>query len=339
MPKHYKHISFSERRQIYRLQDQGLSPRQIAQTMGRHTSSIYREVWRNTHRHEDRDCRGYYPVTAQELAMQRRIRTRKLLRHDRLRNYIEAKLREHWSPEQISGYLRRTDGVGIRVCHETIYRHVYSDKGRDMGLYRHLFRCRRNRRRRYGRIPRSALIPFENTIHARPAEVIGRSSFGHWEGDLMIFKRERGWSNVTSLVERKSRFAVVIKNDGRQSAPVLGGIRDRLACLPAPARQTITFDRGFEFMRYPMLQQEIGLTSYFCDPRSPWQKGAVENLNARLRRFLPRETDIGRMTQADMERLCEIANGTPRKCLGYRTPKEVFEAYLQGADEPLPLAV
>lgn len=338
MNKHYKHISLSERRQIYRLQGQGLSPRQIAQILGRHTSSIYREVWRNTHRHEERDCRGYYPVTAQEFAMQRRAKTRKLLRHDGLKDYIVTKLREHWSPEQISGYLRRVDAVGIRVCHETIYRHVYSNEGRELGLYRHLFRCRKNRRRRYGRIPRSAMIPFENTIHARPAEVEGRSAFGHWEGDLMIFQREQGLSNVTSLVERKSRFAVVIKNDGRQSAPVLGGIRDRLAHLPAPARQTITFDRGFEFMRYPMLQQEIGLTSYFCDPRSPWQKGAVENSNARLRRFLPRGINIGSMTQADIERVCEVANTTPRKCLGYRTPKEVFDAHLQGLGEPLSCA-
>jgi IS30 family transposase len=339
MSKHYKHISLPERREIYRLQGQGLNSRQIARILGRHTSSIYREVWRNTYRHEERDCGGYYPVTAQELAMQRRAKTRKLLRHDRLKNYIVAKLRAHWSPEQIAGYLRRVDAPGIRVCHETIYRHVYSDEGRTMGLYRHLFRCRKNRRRRFGRIARSLLIPFEHTIHARPGEVAAREVFGHWEGDLMIFERERGRSNVTSLVERKSRYVVLVKNDGRQSVPVLSGIGDRLGRLPAPARRTITFDRGVEFLRYPVLREKIGLVSYFCDPRSPWQKGAIENANARLRRFLPRETDIGSLSQADMERVCEIANTTPRKCLGYFTPKEVFKAHLQETDEPLPLAV
>jgi IS30 family transposase len=248
-----------------------------------------------------------------------------------------GKLREHWSPEQISGYLRRVDAVGIRVCHETIYRHVYSAEGRDLGLYRHLFRCRKHRRRRFGRVPRGAAIPFEHTIHARPDEVAAREVFGHWEGDLMIFERERGRSNVTSLIERKSRYAVLIKNDGKHSIPVLGGISSQLGGLPAPARRTITFDRGFEFLRYPVLQEAIGITSYFCDPRSPWQKGAVENSNARMRRFLPRETDIDNLSQADLERVCNIANTTPRKCLGYRTPKEVFEAHLQGADEPLPL--
>lgn len=270
--------------------------------------------------------------------MQRRTKTRKLLRHDALKEYIVTKLREHWSPEQISGYLRRVDAVGIRVCHETIYRHVYSAEGRDMGLYRHLFRCRKHRRRRFGRIARGNTIPFEHTIHARPGEVATREVFGHWEGDLMIFERERGRSNVTSLIERKSRYAVLIKNDGKHSIPVLGGISGQLGRLPAPARQTITFDRGHEFLRYPVLREAIGITSYFCDPRSPWQKGAVENSNARMRRFLPRETDIGNLSQADLERVCRIANTTPRKCLGYQTPQEVFEAHLQGTDEPLPLA-
>ena len=154
----------------------------------------------------------------------------------------------------------------------------------------------------------------------------------------MLFERERGRSNVTSLIERKSRDAVLLKNDGTQSIPVIGAISDRLSRLPAPARKTITFDRGTEFLRYPVLKQTIGITSYFCDPRSPWQKGAVENSNARMRRFLPRETDIGTLTQADMERVCEIANTPPRKCLGYRTPKEVFDAHLQGTDGPIPLA-
>ena len=337
MSKAYKHISFSERRHIYRLQDQKLSVREIAFVMGRHPSSIYREVQRNTFWHEERSHRGYFPVTAQELTQQRRARLCKLLRYTALRDHVIGKLRDYWSPEQICGHLRRT-GAADSVCHETVYRYVYSANGREAALYQLLFRGRKNRRRRFGRVAYGTVIPYENTIHARPDEIDGRAVFGHWEGDLMIFERSRGNANVTTLVERKTRYTVIMKNDGRRSSTVIPSIGARLAVFPAPARRSITFDRGFEFMRYRLLKQDQGITSYFCDPSSPWQKGAVENANSRLRRFLPRETDLSALGDADINNICEIANATPRKCLGYRTPKEVFEAHLQGMDEPLPFA-
>jgi IS30 family transposase len=148
--------------------------------------------------------------------------------------------------------------------------------------------------------------------------------FGHWEGDLVAFRQVYGKANLTSLVERKSRFAVLWRNPSRGSAGVMAGICGQLGPCPSALRQTVTFDRGTEFAAYPTLRSELGMTSYFCEPKSPWQKGGVENFNGRLRRFLPSDTDIAAMDAAVIEAICAQLNNTPRKCLGFRTPLEVF---------------
>src|SRR5205085_7608451 len=162
-------------------------------------------------------------------------------------------------------------------------------EGREGGLYRHLPKARRRRGSRYGRRPRSASIPRERWIENRPAEVENRETFGHWEGDLLIFRKEAGKANVTSLVERKSRFTFLLPNEDKRSAAVVAGIADALRGLPENARLTVTFDRGSEFAAYAALGRELAVKAYSCDPHSPWQKGAVENANGRARRFLLRD--------------------------------------------------
>jgi IS30 family transposase len=251
-----------------------------------------------------------------------------------LRAHVVERLAAGWSPQQIAGRLKREAPDRRSVCHETIYRHVYGPEGREGGLYRHLWKARRRRGSRYGRKPRTASIPRERWIENRPAEIERRESFGHWEGDLLIFAKEHGKANVTSLLERKSRFTVLLPNDDRRSTAVLAGIAGALRPLPETARRTVTFDRGTEFAAYAALDRHLALASYFCDPHSPWQKGGVENLNGRVRRFLPRESPPEALAPADLRRLADRLNDTPRRCLGYRTPREVFEQHLARPDGP-----
>jgi len=140
----------------------------------------------------------------------------------------------------------------------------------------------------------------------------------------MLFKQKLGQTNVTSLVERVSRFTVILKNPNKRTTPVMGKIIKSIKDLPLVARRSITFDRGTEFVSWPHLQAEIGTQTWFCDPSSPWQKGTVENTNRRLRRWLPRKRDIRQCTDHDMKVICDRLNNTPRKCLGWQTPAEVF---------------
>ncbi len=195
-----------------------------------------------------------------------------------------------------------------------------------MGLHRHLLRARRLRRRRFGRRPHSPKIPLERTITQRPAAVGRRDELGHWEADLLIFRRAHGKANVTSLVERKSRLIRLLQNTNRRSPGIVGAIGDALATLPPPARQTITFDRGSAFLGYDHLTRALGIDAYFCDPHSPWQKGSIENANGRLRRFLPSDTDGSTLTPVALREIESRMNTLPRKCLGFMTPNEAFAA-------------
>ncbi|WP_241461469.1 IS30 family transposase, partial [Aquimarina macrocephali] len=157
------------------------------------------------------------------------------------------KLHSYWSPDQISGYLKRLGIPRFRVCMETIYQFIYSDEGKRLGLYRYLFKSRKKRRNLYGRAPRKSRVLEHHGIAYRPMEVNERGTFGHWEGDLMIFHMEHGKYNLTSLIERKSRYMVLAKNDNRKPEPVMHSIADKLKPFPNLLTQTITFDRGFEF--------------------------------------------------------------------------------------------
>ena len=210
----------------------------------------------------------------------------------------------------------------FRCYSEPIYRFVYGAEGQECGLYAFLAMARRRRRQRFGRKPRSSPIPPERWISSRPPEVATRQSFGHWEGDLVIFARQFGTANVTSLQERQSRFQILLANTDRRSAGVVGRIAEALAALPPQARRTITFDRGTEFFAYRALE----LDSYFCDPHSPWQKGGVENANGRVRRHLPLACPAEQRSQPALTDVARRLNDTPRRCLGYRTPAEVFAA-------------
>jgi IS30 family transposase len=328
MPRTYSQLDLDERRTPFRLVEARRPVGEIAERLGRHRSTIYRELGRNRFRDGDRGFCGYFPLTAQDLARRRRRRRRKLAADAALRAHIVERLAAGWSPQQIAGRLKQQADDPASVCHETIYRHVYGPEGREDGLHRHLPKARRRRGRRYGRKPRPGPIPRERWIENRPAEVGTRETFGHWEGDLLMFGKEAGKANVTSLIERKSRFTVLLPNGDRRSAAVLAGIAGVLRRLPEDARRTITFDRGSEFAGYAALDRHLDLASYFCDPHSPWQKGGVENANGRVRRFLPRHREPEALSRVRLQRIADRLNDTPRRCLAYRTPREVFQEHL-----------
>ena len=325
MPGPYRQLRLDEREIIWRMNDARLSVGSIAARLGRHPSTIYRELRRNYFFDEDPYFRGYFGSVAHDKARRRRQCGGKVTRNPRLAAYIVDGLARAWSPEQIAGHARRQTAGGLSVCHETIYQYVYSPEGRRQELGRQLPRARKTRRRRYARKPRGLNIPLANTIAERPREIGDRQQFGHWEGDLVAFRLEFGKANLTSLVERRSRYIALTRNPSRHSSGVMAGIQRCLRPLPAALRRSITFDRGTEFAAFAVLKASLGMTSYFCKPSAPWQKGSVENSNGRIRRFLPLDTDIASTTELELRTIVDRLNRTPRKCLGYRTPLEVLD--------------
>jgi IS30 family transposase len=317
-------LDLRERRAIEDMLIAQVPVSKIAAEIGRHRSTVYREIKRNYFNDEELpELNGYYGVVAQREASKRRARRRKLVRLEVLRAHVIAQLKIGWTPEQIAGRLGYDDQP-IRVSHETIYAYVYSAEGQSEQLARHLPSRRKKRQPRYARRPRGQVFPPDRSIHERPDYVKTRETFGEWEGDLMIFERSQGSMNVASLVERKTRFAVLFRNNDRSSTHFVNKLMDVMEPLPQPARKSITFDRGFEFRAWRKLESGIGTESWFCDPQAPWQKGSVENLNKRARRYLPRDTQLAALSNRNMKAICDRLNGTPRKCLGWRTPAEAF---------------
>ena len=289
-------LDLRERRRIEDMLNAKMSIGRIACELGRHRSSVYREIKRNRFVDDELPyLNGYYGVVAQKTASSRRLRRRKLERLPALREAVIAQLKEGWSPEQIAGRLA-FEGQAIRVSHETIYTYVYGSEGRSIELARHLPSRRKKGQPRYARRPRGLVFPPDRSIHQRPDHVKTRETFGEWEGDLMIFERAQGNANIASLVERKTRFAVLFRNNDRSTTHLMNRLMAVMEPLPLPARRSITLHRGIEFRNWRKLKPGIGTEVWFCDPQAPWQKGSVENLNKRARRYLPRDTPVAALS-------------------------------------------
>ncbi len=268
----YTHLSLDERRELFRLRSAKIPMRVIAQRLNRHPSTLYREVKRNWFQDEEPLYRGYFHVAAHAMAHSRRARLGKLSRNQPLAAYVVERRQAAWSPEQIAGRLQIEPAGPGSVTHETIYAFVYSPHGKALRLFRHLPMTRQRRRTRYTRKPRGLTIPLENTIELRPPEIAARTSFGHWEGDLMMFRRELGQHNLTSLVERQSRYTILTRNPDRNAIGVVAGVISKLKALPASARQSVTFDRGTEFARYRCSRASLGWTATSASHRRRGRK-------------------------------------------------------------------
>jgi len=306
----------SDRRRLHIFLEMGLSMAEIAKRLSRHRSTLYREVDRN----EEEDA--YSPGIAQEKVEERAKQKRfsKLERDGVIRDYIIRSLKKGWSPEQISGRMKYQK-LTFYACHETIYQFIY--KSKDKKLYHYLAYKKPKRRRHYARKKQLCRYGKIRLITQRPEEIATRKRFGHWEGDTIEFKGTKE-KVVTTLVERKTRMVYLIKNNSKHSQGVMDKIKKKFESLPEKMCKTITFDQGSEFAAYRDIEQHQRRTVYYCETHSPWQKGSNENMNGRLRRYLPRETDIAKITQEDLDQLAAQMNRCPRKCLGYKTPQELF---------------
>ena len=322
MPRAYTHLAIEDRCEIARLQAAGHSIRQIAASLDRAPSTIAREVTRNGSR-----TQGYRPRYAEQQARARRWTGSRLDRDSVLRTQVLGHLAQGCSPEQVAGRLARAAGHPV-ISHESIYRFIDAQRRRtDDFAWRHYLpqaKSRRSRRRRSGRSPVS-FIQHRRPLVERPASAADRLTPGHWEADLMLFRSHR--QAVLPLHERHSRLLLAVRAPGKAAAPIAQALSRLLAPLPPAWRQTVTFDNGTEFARHYQLHAR-GIQTFFCDPHAPWQKGGIENAIGRLRRTLPRKTDLATLSAARFTQLVQAYNNTPRKCLGYQTPAAVFWDHL-----------
>lgn len=314
----YGHFSIEERCEIARRRDAGQSVRKIAAALDRAPSSIARELKRNS------AAKGYRARYAAEQAHARRWRGSKLLRQPELQGLVLDRLAQGWSPEQVAGRLSREQGR-IVISYESIYRFIAAQIARSKDYSWRLYLPRAKSKRGYrGRKGGSSALHISERvpIAQRPAQANDRADPGHWEADLMLFATYG--QAVLTLHERASRLIWIERQPNKSAAPVARNIESLLAPLPQRLRQTITFDNGTEFALHHRLRQPLGIQTYFCDPYAPWQKGGVENAIGRLRRRLPRKTDLAALPPERLQQLAILYNHTPRKCLDYQTPAEVF---------------
>lgn len=306
----YTHLSQSERYQIYALMKAGQPLSDIAKILHRHRSTIYREVSRNS------GSKGYRPRQAEEFSRQRSVGSRNGLKiTPEIWASVDELIRQQLSPEQISAKLE--------VSHETIYQHIYADRSLGGDLSRHL-RCQKKRRKRYagGRERRGQIIG-RRPISERPAHIESRLRLGHWEGDTLIGKGHK--QAIVSLVERKSGYAVLRKVPNKTSKNVSSAIINSLHPISEKV-QTITFDNGREFSDHAEIDTALQSTTYFADPFSSWQRGSNENLNGLVRQYIPKARPLSTVSDKELAMIQDRLNNRPRKRLGFKTPKEVFQS-------------
>jgi IS30 family transposase len=309
----------AEREEISRGLASGESLRAIATRLGRCASTVCREVNRNGGR------RNYRAQKAEEQALKRARRPKRCLLaiDERLRDVVARKLREDWSPEQISGWLKREypDDEAMRISHETIYRTLFVQaRG---ALKRELLAQLRSRRMmRKGchastRGQPRGQIKEAVSIRERPPEAEDRAVPGHWEGDLLAGSRN---THIATLVERSSRFVMLVRVKGKDTESVVEALGEQIRRLPRTMMASLTWDRGPEMAAHKSFTVATDVTVYFCDPKSPWQRGTSENTNRLLRQYLPRRTDLSVYDQDDLDLIALKLNTRPRKTLGYATP-------------------
>ena len=311
----YRQLSPEERYMLAALRRQGLNQAEIARSLGRHRSTVCREVRRNSTRAD-----GHYRAfTAQERTNGRRSRSRRNSRFSAADfALVDGLLCRQWSPEQVSGYLRREGRLAI--SHETIYRHVWRDKKDGGLLHTHLRGARKRRRKRYGAYDSRGRLAGKRMISERPPEVEAREAAGHWEADTVIGAGSRDC--VVTLVERKTGLVMIGKLADRTAA----SLSRRLTRLIRGAGrvETVTADNGTEFHGYGRVERLTGAAFYFARPYHSWERGSNENANGLLRQYLPKGMSMAGLSQHQCNAIAKKLNTRPRKRLGFRTPLECF---------------
>ncbi|HZA88099.1 MAG TPA: IS30 family transposase [Acidimicrobiales bacterium] len=317
-------LSLVEREEISRGVVAGESLRAIASRLGRAPSTVSREVAANG------GPRRYRAARADAVALRRmrRPKSSKLAVHDELRALVESKLELKWSPEQIAGWLGEEfpDDPEMRVSHETIYLSLFvQSRGALRKELTRYLRTGRANRRTLGHSVMNGQGQLRGTINIseRPAEANDRAVPGHWEGDLIFGK---GMSAVATLVERKSRFVMLIQLPNGHTADVVAdALAAKIVELPEQLRRSITWDQGKEMAHHARFSVATGVPVFFCDPRSPWQRGSNENTNGLLRQYFPKRSDLSPHSQADLDAVAAELNGRPRQTLGWKSPSQALD--------------
>jgi IS30 family transposase len=318
-------LTLAEREDISRGIASGCSMRVIAQHLSRACSTVSREVARHGGRAQ------YRANQADQQAWDSALRPKLCLlaMHDQLRKIVASKLILDWSPKQISGWLNRRypKDQSLRVSHETIYRSLFIQArgALKQELVKRLRSQRRIRRSRHSVVhgqSRGQIVD-AISIRERPAEIEDRAVPGHWEGDLLRGARN---SHVATLVERHSRFAMLVKVPSKDTATVTVALSRHVRRLPATLRRSLTWDRGLEMAQHKNFSIATNVKVYFCDPQSPWQRGTNENTNGLLRQYLPKKADLSRFTQSDLDKIALRLNQRPRETLGFETPASRLRA-------------
>lgn len=318
----YKQLTYEERIKINQLIQKSYSITRIAYDLGRSKSTISRELTRN-----EAPPGEYWPDTANALAHKRRRRGSRIDKHLGLRMLIREKIKCcYWTPEIIAGYLKCRQKELPYVSHETIYKWIYDKRQKLERLWTYLPRHKAKRGVRKRR--RKNTIPNRLSIHKRPFALDNKRQFGHWEGDLMCF--QKGTQHMLVLRERKTMMTLSTPLPSKNARHTAATLVKKMMPIATEARKTLTLDNGGEFAKHELYSMHLkGLKVYFCDPYASWQKGGIENTNGRLRRDLPRNTNIKEMKKEEFDEILENYNNTPRKNLKWLTPLQAFKQNLK----------
>ena len=321
------HLSPQQRESISRSVAKNLSMRAMARELGKAPSTVSREIKRNggreAYRAAEADKRAW--------ATAKRRKSCKLASQPKLRHLVANKLQQDWSPSQISGWLKRSYSAssGMRVSHETIYKTLFIQARGALKkeLVEHLRSQRTLRRSRYSSVRGAGRGQIRDavSIRDRPSEVDDRAVPGHWEGDLLFGS---GKTQIATLVERQSRFTMLVKLDGRDAQTVNEALKKQIRRLPAQLRRSLTWDRGLEMAQHADFTVATGVEVFFCDPQSPWQRGTNENTNGLLRQYFPKRQPVDSFSQAQLDAIARKLNGRPRKTLNFSTPTATLNVAL-----------
>jgi IS30 family transposase len=326
-------LTFEERERICVGVARGESDSEIARAIGRHRSTVGREIKRTCG-----ERWRYRPLAAERGRAVRagRPKSGKLASDPRLLAAVERGLSGCWSPEQISARLKRMypDDAGMRISHETIYRALYvQSRGELRRQLTAQLRTGREKRKPQGQVPRGARIADMVSISERPPEVEDRAVPGHWEGDLLVGARNQSF--VATLVERHTRYVMLAQlGRDRRTERVIEALRTQIQTLPSHLTRSLTWDQGNELAAHKTFSVQTGVEVYFADPHSPWQRGSNENTNGLLRQYLPKGTDLAAVGQLELDEIARQLNGRPRKTLDWMTPAEKMNELLAASPPP-----
>ena len=308
----YNRLTGDNRIELYALKKAGLTQKAIAVQLDVHPSTISRELKRNT------GLRGYRPKQAQRLASARKAQTHSHRISQATWESVDEMVEKDWSPEQISGHLKVNGEPSVSP--EWIYQHIYADKRQGGTLHTHL-RCQKKRRKRRGSTERRGQIIGRVCITERPEVVESRSRIGDWEADTVIGKQ--GGAVLVTLAERKSRFSMIVKAENKTAAAVSAAITKAMAPYAANVH-TLTYDNGKEFAYHQQVSDGLEAQGYFAHPYHSWERGLNENTNGLIRQYLPKGKSFDDLTDHEVQIIMDRLNNRPRKCLGFRTPNQLF---------------